>query len=63
MIYQRQGVGGGDVMFNDVMIRKTGPDSKENASNSENLGDQTIERHPRDGNTNHERHPCWKNGK
>jgi hypothetical protein len=43
MIYQRQGVGGGDVMFNDVMIRKTGPDSKENAPSSENLGDHTIE--------------------
>jgi len=43
MIYQRQGGGGGDVMFNDVMVRKTGPDSKENAGNSENLGDQTIE--------------------
>lgn len=44
MIYQRTGGGpGGDVMFNDVTVKKIGPDSGESAPNSENLGDQTIE--------------------
>ena len=43
MIYQRSGGPSGDVMFNDVMVKKIGPDSGENAPNSENLGDQTIE--------------------
>ena len=43
MIYQRTGGPGGDVMFNDVTVKKIGPDSGEAAPNSENLGDQTIE--------------------
>jgi hypothetical protein len=43
MIYQRHGLGGGDVMINDVVVKKMGPDSKENAPNTESLGDQTIE--------------------
>jgi hypothetical protein len=42
MIYQRTGGPGGDMMVNDVTIKKIGPDSKENA-NADNLGDQMIE--------------------
>ena len=30
-------------MFNDVLVKKVGPDSGEKAPNSENLGDQTID--------------------
>ena len=30
-------------MFNDVTVKKVGPDSGETAPNSENLGDQTID--------------------
>ena len=40
--YQRSGGPGGDMMVNDVVIKKIGPDSREDA-NTENLGDQTIE--------------------
>jgi len=43
MIYQRTGGPGSDVMFNDVLVKKVGPDSGEKAPNSENLGDQTID--------------------
>jgi hypothetical protein len=43
MIYQRTGGPGSDVMFNDVTVKKVGPDSGETAPNSENLGDQTID--------------------
>jgi hypothetical protein len=43
MIYQRTGGPGSDVMFNDVTVKKIGPDSGEPAPNSENLGDQTID--------------------
>lgn len=42
MIYQRSGGPGGDVMVNDVMVKRIGPDSGENAP-SENLGDQSID--------------------
>lgn len=42
MIYQRSGGPGGDLTVNNVMVKKIGPDSGENAP-SENLGDQTIE--------------------
>jgi hypothetical protein len=43
MIYQRTGGPGSDVMFNDVTVKKVGPDSGETTPNSENLGDQTID--------------------
>ena len=43
MIYQRSGGPGGDLMVNDVMVKKLGPDSGENAPSSENLGDQTMD--------------------
>jgi hypothetical protein len=43
MIYQRTGGPGSDVMFNDVLVKKVGPDSGEKAPNSESLGDQTID--------------------
>jgi len=48
MIYQRTGGPGPggpgpDVFFNDVMVRKAGPDSGEATPKSENLGDQTID--------------------
>jgi hypothetical protein len=43
MIYQRTAGPGSDVMFNDVTVKKVGPDSGETAPNSENLGDQTID--------------------
>ena len=43
MIYQRTGGPGSDVMFNDVTVKKIGPDSGETAPNSENLGDETID--------------------
>ncbi len=43
MIYQRTGGPGSDVMFNDVTVKKIGPDSGEPAPNTENLGDQTID--------------------
>lgn len=43
MIYQRAGSSGGDVMFNDVTVKKIGPDSGENTPSSENLGDQTFD--------------------
>jgi hypothetical protein len=43
MIYQRTGGPGSDVMFNDVLVKKVGPDSREKAPTSENLGDQTID--------------------
>jgi hypothetical protein len=48
MIYQRTGGPGPggpgpDVFFNDVMVRKAGPDSGEAAPKSESLGDQTID--------------------
>jgi len=44
MIYQRTGgPGGADVMFNDVMVKKVGPDPEETAPNSQNLGDQTMD--------------------
>lgn len=43
MIYQRTGGPGSDVAFNEVMIKKAGPDSGEAAPNSENLGDQTMD--------------------
>ena len=43
MIYQRTGAAGSDVSFNEVMVKKVGPDSGEAPPNSENLGDQTID--------------------
>jgi hypothetical protein len=43
MIYQRTGGPSSDVMFNDVTVKKIGPDSGEPAPNTENLGDQTID--------------------
>jgi len=43
MIYQRTGGPGSDVAFNEVMIKKAGPDAEEAAPNSENLGDETID--------------------
>ena len=43
MIYQRTGGPGSDVVFNDVMVKKVGPDSGESAPASESLGDQTID--------------------
>ena len=43
MIYQRTGGPGSDVVFNKVIVNKTGPDSGESAPTSENLGDQTID--------------------
>ena len=43
MIIQRPDGAGADVVYNKVVIRRTGDDSKEPAANTENLGDQTIE--------------------
>jgi hypothetical protein len=43
MIYQRTGGAGSDVVFNDVMIKRVGPDSGESAPSSESLGDQTLD--------------------
>jgi hypothetical protein len=43
MIYQRTGGPGSDVMFNDVLVKKVGPDSGETVPDSESLGDQTID--------------------
>src|SRR4051812_1036051 len=43
MIYQRTGGPGSDVMFNDVMVKRVGPDSGDTAPKSENLGDQTVD--------------------
>jgi hypothetical protein len=43
MIYQRTGGPGSDVVFNQMTVNKTGPDSNEPAPTTENLGDQTID--------------------
>jgi len=43
MIYQRSGGPGSDVMFNNVIVKKGGPDAPESEANKENIGDQTIE--------------------
>jgi hypothetical protein len=43
MIYQRSGGAGSDVSFNEMMVRKVGPDAGEAPPKSENLGDQTID--------------------
>jgi hypothetical protein len=45
MIYQRSGGPGpgANVFFNDVVVKKGGPDAPESDANKENLGDQTIE--------------------
>lgn len=43
MIYQRSGGAGSDVAFNEMMVRKVGPDAGETPPSSENLGDQTID--------------------
>jgi len=43
MIYQRTGGPGSDVVFNKMIVNKTGPDSGESAPARENLGDQTID--------------------
>jgi len=44
MIYQRSGgPGANNVLFNDVVVKKTGPDAHESEANKESLGDQTIE--------------------
>lgn len=43
MIYQRTGGPGSDVVFNKMIVNKTGPDPDEPAPTTENLGDQTIE--------------------
>ena len=43
MMYQRTGAAGPDGSFNEIMVKKVGPDSAEAPPNSENLGDQTID--------------------
>src|SRR5215471_2556684 len=43
MIYQRTGGPGSDVMFNNVIVKKGGPDAPESEANKESIGDQTIE--------------------
>jgi hypothetical protein len=43
MIYQRTGGPGSDVMFNNFIVKKGGPDAPESEANKENIGDQTIE--------------------
>jgi len=42
MIYQRTGGPGSDMVFNKMIVNKTGPDSDEPAPASESLGEQTI---------------------
>jgi hypothetical protein len=43
MIYQRTGGAGSDVAYNEMMVKKVGPDSAEAPPTSENLGDQTMD--------------------
>src|SRR5215469_2270217 len=43
MFYHRSGESGSDLSFNEVMVKRVGPDSAEAPPNSENLGDQTID--------------------
>jgi hypothetical protein len=43
MFYHRSAEPGSDLSFNEVMVKRVGPDSGEAPPNSENLGDQTID--------------------
>lgn len=43
MIYQQTGGAGSDVAFNEMMVKKVGPEPGEAPANSENLGDQSID--------------------